>query len=105
MARKSEEQQPLAANRSGGSSAHAPAETLASYGAAADAAAAARPSGAAENGAGSGFGDVYGEEEEVEAGRRGLLVGSNGSSASPDGSHKEGAPARYSGEGTRHVWT
>lgn len=112
MARKTEEQQPLTANGSESSARTAQAEVT-SYGAAPAAAAAARPSDAAsdaaaaaavaEDGASNGFGDVYGEEEEVEAGRRGLLGATNGAAAgsSGRGTGKDGATTKavpYTGE-------
>lgn len=113
MAGESEEQQPLTATGSNGSSARAQAETahaaVASYGSAAAGAAVAAPrppdgasnaSAAAENGGRDGLGDIYGEEAEVEAGQRELLGPANGTAGSTlkDGSS---AAQEYSGKRAR----
>eukprot|EP00903_Cladosiphon_okamuranus_P016917 g15595.t1 len=96
MAGESEEQQPLTAatgsssssSSSNGSSARAPPEpahSVGSYGTAAAAATTARPpdvashvAAAVENGVSNGFGDIYGEQEKVEAGQRELIGATNG---------------------------
>eukprot|EP00752_Nemacystus_decipiens_P008830 g7881.t1 len=96
MARTSQEEQPLTAcGGSNGSGARTPDEAAhgnaTSYGTAVAAAAAPRPSeatpnaaAAVKNGATNGFGDVYGEEAELEAGQRELLGATNGSAAAAD---------------------
>ncbi len=116
MARKHEEQQPLTAGAANGSetAASSPPNEAAAvrrYGAPdATAAAAAGPGpgapGAVEtaaNGARNGLHDVYGEEEEVEAGYGGLLSGdlSNGSGAAGYGTNGDAARA-YKGEARAH---